>query len=202
MNPKLALVIIVFSVVMVVFGNDPVEEARKKEEEKYKGINDPLIRAITEYHENEMGFTGSKGNGLDDQGRKQKDLPRYMYPAQSNGYKDNTRYKNNAKDYMSGNRNTANGRNNNTQQRNKGYYPPPPRPKNSNQPSNRYEPVRRPRSDSHLYLQNGQRLAYQGSNVFILDAQGNTRPLPDGKYRIRSGHEIQVVGGRKIIASN
>ncbi|MGE0754301.1 MAG: hypothetical protein AB7L92_03980 [Alphaproteobacteria bacterium] len=194
---------------MVMFGNNPVEEARKKEEEKYKGIDDPLIRAITEHHE-ESPFSAGSGNGMDEYGRPERVMPSYMYAPNSNT--GNSVYNGNiiSKEQAAPVQEQPKTR--------PGFYPPPPLQKNRTQQRNTtqqpyYKPAapatdnymqqpEPPRSDGHMYLRSGQRLAYSGHYVYSVDENGQRRSLPDGNYTTKNGVEIMVRGGRKIIASN
>lgn len=188
MNPKITILIVVILIVMVMFGRNPVEEARKAEEEKYKGINDPLIRAITEYHEESDPLKNGRGNGLDESGRRQKAMPAYMY---SNGK------------YNAARPTPRPATGQQPTQRNNGYYPPAPLPNNNtgSQPSGQGG-VFQPQSELHMYLNGGQRLAFAGTNVYYLDANGKEQPLPDGKYTTANGLEMLIADGKKVLGAN
>lgn len=215
MNMKLMILGGILVIAMVMFGNNPVEEARKKEQEKYKGIDDPLIKAITEYNE-ENPMKAARGNGLDENGRPTRYMPNYMYPPEHyNANTTNQYYNGNAmtNSMPPAQNNTAN-QNTQTQQRS-GYYPPPPLPKNSLPQNSRFKPYNQQapapnqgalppesRNDGHMYLRSGERLSYSGQYVYTVDENGYRKPLPDGTYYTESGLELNIQGGRKIIASN
>ena len=52
-----------------------------------------------------------------------------------------------------------------------------------------------------LRLRSGQKLSFDGMNVYAVDKAGNKTPLPDGNYTLYDGSEIVVRGGRRILNS-
>ncbi len=189
MPPLLAIAIVIISVLLIAFGKDPMEEARIKNEQKYKGEKDPLMRAIIDYNEeNNSVFTKSRGNGRVESGVSKREVieyPDHMIPHQNRAGRNRTSTQRKQE--------TDNNLNNNS------YYPPPPV---GQSPSRTLGAPTAPRSDGHMYLRGGQRLAYSGTKVFMVDSTGNRKPLPDGKYITASGQVLHVVGGEKNIASN
>ncbi len=187
MPPLLAIAIVILSVLLIAFGNDPIEEARIENEKKYKGEKDPLMRAIIDYNEEKV-IGKDRGNGRIESGTSKREVieyPDHMVPQQNRNNHNRTAGQRKQPDESL---------------HNNSYYPPPPQ--GSTGGSRTLQAPTAPRSDGHMYLRGGERLAYHGTKVFIVDAAGNRQPLPDGKYRTANGLELQVIGGEKYIASN
>lgn len=203
-NPKIAMLIGIFAIIMIAGGETDFEKAMKEQKAKYGDVNDPLIRAIAKYHDENSLYEGgeSLGNGLDETGRKADPMPDYMY---HNRRSTNPTSRDRQRD-------TNNYDQTDTRQKNKSYYPPPPMPRStsdrlkrdrrSNNYDDYYNRESQPRSDLLNSLDNGQRLAYEGSKIFFVDQNGVKRRPPNGTYRTGDGRTIEVYDGKRVIASN
>lgn len=195
MPPLLAIAIVILSVILIAFGNDPIEEARIENEKKYKGEKDPLMRAIIDYNEQKV-FGKSQGNGRLEGGVSKREAEKFYdvgKPSDSRKSGGFDAVGQPSRDH--GNRTSPDYNNLN----NNNYYPPPATRDDSR---GLMGAPTQPRSDGHLFLRGGERIAYSGTKVFYIDSSGRQRPLPDGKYKTASGIELFIVGGEKTIASN
>ncbi|MFO0388452.1 MAG: hypothetical protein ACK502_01855 [Alphaproteobacteria bacterium] len=195
MPPLLAIAIVILSVLLIAFGNDPMEEARIENEKKYKGEKDPLMRAIIDYNEEKV-FGKSKGNGRLEGGVSKREAEKsYDVGKPSNSGRNSGFNEVEQPPRERGGRTSPDNNNLN----NNNYYPPPATRDDSR---GLMGAPTQPRSDGHLFLRGGERLAYSGTKVFYVDSFGKKRPLPDGKYRTANGLEMLIIGGEKTIASN
>jgi len=202
MNTKLVIVGSVLIILMVLFGNNPVEEARKERELKYKGLDDPLMRAIQDYHEQNVFGGGVAGNGKLENGASSRSgsvvYPDYMMPSRNsrqavNPYnpKNRAAARPNVRDMRMPTQDNSINNNN--------YYPPP---RTGSTGGSQMQAPMGPRSDGHKMLSGGQRIAYNGTKVFFYNKAGRLKPLPDGRYTTVDGQELFIVGGEKTVASN
>ncbi len=192
MNMKLVIVGAVFVILMVLFGKNPIEEERAEREKKRKGLDDPLIEAITEY--NKTNPSGRNTPSIDRKagtsGSGQR-YPNYMMPP---NYSRKTQQP--AVAPLPQQPSALPGEN-----PNKTYYPPPPVQDDSVREPTMGTPGK-PRSDAHLFLRSGQQLAFRGTKVYYQAGNGELKRLPDGRYQTGDGLELFVQDGRKTIESN
>lgn len=47
-------------------------------------------------------------------------------------------------------------------------------------------------------LRSGQSIVFEGTSVYTIDQYGNKTRLPDGKYTLQDGGQINVIGGKNV----
>lgn len=209
MQNKLLIIGVIFTILMVAFGRNPYDEAQKEKADRLKG-RDPLIMAIEEHNANGGSKFGIKTGSMNDWLGKNTSLnsglekidrstvttaPTQVYRrpgttpnAQMPAYDPETDTGN---PYQVQNLPNAND------QTQGGYYPPPPLP--AANPHSRFQKLP-PRSEMRLQLGSGQPFAFKGENVYTVDRNGNTVPMPDGTYSIHGGKAtLTVRNGQHVI---
>jgi hypothetical protein len=223
MNGKLLIIVGALVFLLVIFGRNPVEEAKQRAAARKQG-KDALILSIEEHNakqpssmkgfgsfgmfQNQGGSNGSTfarpGGGSGN--AQPPNYPPYMYSSHGSRNQPQNAPR------TTGNRMYApetvvdqNGQPMYDQngelldQTKQGYYPPPPLP--GTNPQQRYRRLP-PRGEMHFKLPNGQPLGFRDMDVYTVDASGKTIPMPDGVYPIYDGQTNLIVSGGKSIVIN
>jgi hypothetical protein len=204
MDLRLLIGITIVALILVFAGEDPYETKRQEEEIKYKGEKDPLMRAIMDYQNEKPYGKEARGTGKAEagssvsrsesvKGAQPHSYPDHMIPHQNR--KGTWQLQKDREQYAPPTEN--NGINNNN------YYPPPPTRDDSRRGSSNQlgiKPI--PVAEMHKFLRGGQPIAYEGTKVFYIDAQGNKKRMPNGRYHTADGMQLHIVDGKKFIGSN
>lgn len=198
MNPFVMILLCTLAALMVMFGNNPVEEARKEREKRLAGI-DPLIESIQEHNKKSGmmgGLLGGRGGGYSGGVRNDNSAAMMMRSGQNPnaGFGTTNTYGQPEKPPQS-------------------YYPPPPsgtpgQPDRSNKPRSELPAEAKAlinlsaRSKSTITMRSGQEIGFAGRFVYTMDPEGKPVPMPDGTYVMNGGYEMRVVNGRKLIIPN
>ncbi len=196
---KFVLIGIVLVVLMVAFGRNPVEEAKQDREAALRG-RDPLVAAIEEHNAKGrnrtwrgMDFGAGGTSGAQSPSHTRGNMGAggiYQPPANASMYPNR---ETNLAPPGTALPAPAPG----AQQ---DYYPPPPLPEAQKPRQLRSLP---PRSEMFIKMRNGQPVGFRGSEVYTVNADGETVPMPDGVYSLYEGTvEMHVRGGKQYTISN
>lgn len=197
MNPVIMIIAIFLVIMSVLFGKNPVEEARKEREKKRAG-RDALIEAIDDHNAKYKPagiFPTFPPSGQATPGNP--NYPGYMRRGE-NPYAPMTRP----------NQGEAPAPESSLPQAAPApsYYPPPPidesqRKKNPFGPQSNLSPFyQKPR----FITPEGQKISFLGTEVYTTDEQGNKKPVPDGVYPLDEEGKIKMLvrGGQRVLISN
>lgn len=207
MKPIVIVIAILFVILMVAFGRNPVEEAREERAKALVG-KDPLINAIEEHNKKAGGITGfgAMGEGapsMPTYQNPQGSMPTQPYTGQPPNYPGYMMKDGQPRNYQQPQTPAAPSQDN--------YYPPAA----PSQPASPLQQPLAPHSQdgvpgiwlptfatlrTPVALGSGQRIKFFGTRVYALDANGIPHPLPDGKYPLFGGRvNLVVKDGEKII---
>ncbi len=213
MNPIVVIIAVLFCILMVAFGNNPIEEAKEEYAKKMEG-KDPLIHAIEEHNKATQFQDFGVGDALNTVPGSQRT---YTYSPNNTGYQDPTGAPPNYPGYMMRDGQPQNYQqpqlvpSQPAQQPQNNYYPPPP----TSGPASPLQPQQQPRSQFKTpdiwlptfssmrelpVLSTGQRLHFVGMNVYTFDRNGIPMVMPNGRYAMYNGAVTLIVkDGKKII---
>lgn len=197
MDPKILLMAGLLVVLLVAFGNNPLEDGRPVVKDRFRqSLEDTLAKQNTAIDPNQQGILSSIiGDSAPSQpmpggtigtapamGLPGASIPQGPLPAQS------------------GNPNNL-----------PGSYPVQALPPNpfgaaadastqqlATAVGNSAAGLAADQSPS-FFLQDGRRIFFSGMRVFVLAKDGTLRPLRDGRYVMQSGDEIRIRNGKRVI---
>ncbi len=190
---KWVIIGVIFMIVMVMFGRNAPEEARKRREDAARDPN-AIVHAIEEHNSQKRtggklgSFLGGNAGTASPAVNMHNQYPVNNVPRQPPPATAYRRYQ----PQMAPDAAPA------PNQAQDSYYPPPATSQ-GNAPYAPPPPGGVPHSKLGVELGNGLRVHSEGSNMYTVDANGRSKPLADGVYTLKNSAVVMVIrDGRKI----